>query len=562
MDNVTVNDTRKYVIGLDFGSLSGRALLVDVATGEDIADFVVPYAHGIMSECLPDSTLLPLESAVQHPRDYLDVLSSVVRGVLEKAKVSADDVIGVGVDFTAATVLPVDEELTPLCFREEFVSHPKAYATMWKDHTAAPQAALIDRVSAQRGEKHLGYLGGKCSAENGLAKVLAILQTDEAVYSAAHRILEAGDWITMLISDTDRKGYNFAASKEFWNPALGGYPSTEFMKALDPRFENVVEEKFGGDTVSYEPCCGFVSRRGAELTGLREGTAVAIPYVDGYCSMPASGVITPGKMSMVIGTSLCHFVSSVEQKQIPGLCASVYGLMYPNYTTHEGGQSSCGDLYQWFIDQCLPESYVSLARERNISVHALLREKLAESAPGSTGLICLDWFNGNRSVLSNADLSGMIVGLTLQTKPEEIYRALLEATAFGTRRILEQIVASDVAVDEIIASGGIASKDALMMQILADVTGRPIRICASAQAAAHSTAMFAAVAAGKKRGGYDTLEDAAEVMVKLLDRVYVPNEKNKEIYNKLYEQYLLLHDFFGKNSDVMKRLREIRNKGE
>ncbi len=552
---------KRYVIGLDYGSLSGRALLVNVETGEEIAESVLEYPHAILSEQLPDGTPLPVDSAIQHPQDYLDVLSTVIRDVMKKGSVSPEQVVGVGVDFTAATILPVDRDLMPICFDEKFQSHPKAYVTMWKDHTAAPQAALIDKVCAELKEKRISYLGNKCSAENGIAKVLSILQTDEEVYRSAYRILEAGCWITMLLCGEEKIGYNFAAAKEFWNPVLGGYPSKEFMKALDPRFENVVEEKFGGDLVSYDSCFGKITSRGAALTGLKEGTAVSVPFVDGFASMGACGAIVPGKMAMIIGTSMCHIVSSAKDVRIPGLFATVPDSVIPGYTTYEGGQASCGDLFAWFIDRCLPSSYHTEANERNISIHKLLREKLKDTAPGSTGLLCLDWFNGNRSILSNADLSGLIVGLTLQTKPEEIYRALLEGSVFGTRRILEQMEQYGVSIDEIVACGGIAHKDELMMQMFADITNRPIRVCASSQAPALTMAMYAAVAAGRENGGYDCLEDAVSVMSKLLDRVYRPIAENHKVYNKLYEQYLVLHDAFGIQNNVMKTLREIRAEG-
>ncbi len=552
---------KRYVIGLDYGSLSGRALLVDVASGKEVAESVCEYAHAIMSERLPDGTVLPADSAVQHPQDYLDVLSTVIRDVMHKASITPEQVIGIGVDFTAATVLPCDKDLNPLCFQERFASHPKAYVTMWKDHTAAPQAALIDRVSASLNDAHLDYLGGKCSAENGVAKTLAILQTDEAVYNAAYRILEAGDWITSLLCGTEKKGFNFATCKEFWNPVLGGYPSKEFMKALDPRFENVVEEKFGGDTVCFDPCFGVINERGAELTGLNVGTAVSCPYVDGYASMPACGVVAPGKLAMIIGTSLCHFVSTVENIHIPGIFASVPDTMYPGYTTYEGGQASCGDLFAWFLEQCLPASYYEEAKRLGMGIHQYMRSKLKDTYPGSSGLLCLDWFNGNRSILGKADLSGMILGLTLQTKPEEIYRALLESSVFGTRRILQQLESHGVEIQEIIACGGIAHKDEFMMQMFADVTNRPIRICASTQGPALTMAMYASVAAGKEKGGYDTLEQAVSVMSKLLDRIYLPDDNKHKIYNEIYEQYKIVHDIFGVDNNVMRRLKELRGEG-
>lgn len=548
----------KYVIGLDFGSLSGRAVLVNVADGDTVCDCVAEYSHAVLSENLPDGTPLPEDSALQHPQDYLDVLKTVVRGVLAKASVCAEQVIGIGVDFTSATILPVDENLVPLCFQDRFQSHPKAYATMWKDHTAAPQADAITNLCHQCNFPYLSYHGEKCSSENGLAKILSILQTDEDVYNAAYRILEAADWITMLLCGTDKKGYNMACCKEFWNRSYGGYPTKEFMKLLDPRFENVVEEKFGGDTVSYDACFGYITEAGSELTGLAVCTPVSVPLIDGYAPLAACGVIDSAKMAMTVGTSLCHMVFAPEFSNIPGIFAAVPESFYPNIVTYEGGQSSCGDHLAWFIDHCLPESYHKEAEEKTISVHALLREKLADTAPGTSGLLCLDWFNGNRSVLNDPDLSGLIVGLTIRTKPEEIYRALLEGTVFGTRKILDDMEKNGVRINEIVACGGIAQKDSFMMQMFADVTNRPIHVCASKQAAAMGAAMFATVAAGKDGGGYDSIEEAVSVMAKTLDKVYVPSEKEHRIYDKIYEQYLILHDAFGLENGVMKRLKEIR----
>ncbi len=552
---------KKYTIGLDFGSLSGRALLVDVSNGEEVAECVSEYKHAVMSDNLPDGTPLPPDSAVQHPQDYLDVLCTVIRGVLNASGISADQVIGIGVDFTSATILPVDRNLVPLCFSPEFSSHPKAYVTMWKDHTAAPQAEWFDTVCRKTGAPYLDLFGGKCAAEHGIPKILSILQTDEAVYRAAYRILEAGDWVTMLLTGTVKKGFNFAACKECWYPHLGGYPSKEFLKALDPRFENVVEEKFGGDTVSYDPCFGTITAEAAAMTGLKEGTAVSTPYIDGYSPLPACGITGPGKMSMIIGTSLCHQICDKEMVIIPGLNAIIPDSFYKGLTCYEAGQSSCGDQLAWFIDSCVPASYYAEANNLGIGIHQLLRQKLEGKKPGSSGLIALDWFNGNRNILSDPNLSGMIVGLTLQTKPEDIYRALLESSVFGTRRILETMLQGGLQIDEIVASGGIARKDPFMMQMFADVTNRTIRVCGSKQAPALSAAMFAALAAGEERGGYDTIEQASSAMSNLLDLQYVPNPENHTLYNVLYEQYLIIHDCFGKENTVMKRLREIRKNG-
>lgn len=550
----------KYVIGLDFGSLSGRALLVNAKTGEEIAEAVHEYEHAVLYDALPDGTPLPEGSAVQHPRDYLNALRTV-RTVMEKAGVSPEDVIGIGVDFTSATILPVDRDLTPLCFQEKFSNRPKAYATMWKDHTAAPQAKAIETLFRDTDPGYLDYCGGICSPENGLAKVLCILQEDPEVYGEAYRILEAGDWITMLLTGDETKvGYNFAICKLFWMKDRGGYPPDSFMKKLDPRFEHVVEEKFGGDAVCFDACFGYITQRAAELTGLTVGTPVSVPIIDSNSSIAACGAIADGRMSMVVGTSLCHILLSKRRDPIPDPYLIAPDCPFEGYTVYEYGQACGGDHLQWYLENCLPASYYTESSERNMGIHALLREKLRETKPGESGLLSLDWFNGNRSVFNDPNLSGLIVGLTLQTKPEEIYRALLEGTVFGTRRIFDSIRAAGLAINQIVACGGIAKKDAFMMQMFADVTGMPIRVASSAQAVALGSAIRASAAAGASRGGYDSIEDACASMGKLDEREYLPNEEYRAIYDDLYAEYLKLHDAFGKTNGVMKRLRDLRSR--
>ena len=548
----------RYVLGLDFGSLSGRALLVDAGTGETVAESVYEYPHAVMYRALPDGTPLPDGSAVQHPQDYLDALSITVQRVKELSGCNADEIIGIAVDFTSATMLPVDRDLTPLCFDPKFSSQPKAYVTMWKDHTAAPQAELFDRICNETGAPYLAFCGGKCSAENGLAKVLCILQTAPEVYHAAYRILEAGDWITMLLTGEDRMSYNFAAYKQFWVRSLGGYPSKEFLRALDPRFESVVEDKFGGDTVTLNSRIGVLTESYASLLGLKAGTPVAPALIDSNAGIPACGVYGENVLTMIVGTSLCHLVQGTEFHAENGFLGITPDGLYEGLTSYEAGQSSCGDHMEWFLNNCLPASYTEEAKARGLGVHALMREKLSATRPGESGLLCLDWFNGNRSIYNDPDLSAMIVGMTLQTKPEEIYRALLEGTAFGTRRIYDNMIASGVAIDAIVACGGIALKDPLLMQIFADVLNRPIRVCASKQAPALGSAIRAAVAAGSCGGGYDTMKDAVTAMARLSDRVYEPNPACNAIYESLYQQYLKLHDAFGQENGVMKRLRELR----
>lgn len=545
---------KQYVIGLDFGSLSGRALLLDLQTGDEVGEATVNYAHAVMTDALPDGTPLPAGSAVQHPQDYLDVLTEAIPSVLRQAGIDAAQVVGIGVDFTASTVLPVDRKMRPLCFDPRFSSHPKAYVTMWKDHTAAPQAEKIDAVASERREDLWMHCGRKCSAENGLAKILCMLQTDPEVYEAAFRILEAGDWIVSVLTGTEKRSYNIASLKEFWCPDCGGYPSEAFLEALDPRFRSVVSEKFGGDTVSREPCFGVVTESASALTGLRPGTAVAVPCIDGNMALPACGITDAGRMGLVVGTSLGHLICSPENLEVPGIFSTAVDGLYPGLTFYEAGQSSCGDHLSWFLENGLPASYREEAERKDIGIHALLREKLKDTLPGTSGLLCLDWFNGNRSILSDSKLSGMLVGLTLQTKPEEIYRALLEGTVFGTRRILDRLEECGLGIREIVACGGIARKDGFMMQMFADITDRPIRICASSQAPARAAAMFAAVAAGC----YSSIVEASQDLARIQDTAYFPNPEHHRIYDRLYAQYLRLHDFFGAPDSPMHDLWDIR----
>jgi L-ribulokinase len=297
----------------------------------------------------------------------------------------------------------------------------------------------------------------------------------------------------------------------------------------------------------------------AEITGLLPGTAIAVSNVDAHVAVPAVGIVEPGKMLMIIGTSTCHMVLDTEEKMVPGMCGVVEDGIIPGFMGYEAGQSCVGDHFEWFINNCVPGSYMKEARDRGINLHKLLREKAQKYKPGETGLLALDWWNGNRSVLVDADLTGLIIGLTLTTKPEEIYRALIEATAYGTNMIIDTFENSGVAINELYACGGIAGKDEFMMQIYSDVTNREIRISASPQTVALGSAMFGAVAAGKEKGGYDTIYEAAKKMAKVKDEYYKPNPENVRIYKELYKEYKMLHDYFGRGTnDVMKRLKKMK----
>ncbi|HEX9060951.1 MAG TPA: ribulokinase [Clostridia bacterium] len=552
--------TKKYSLGIDFGTLSGRAVLVEVETGNVVAVSVKEYTHAVIDEYLPDGkTKLGPDWALQHPKDWLEVFEETIPSVLRESGVSADDVIGVGVDFTACTILPADKAGVPLCFKDEFKSNPHAWPKLWKHHAAQDEANRINEIAKQRGEKFVDRYGGKQSSEWAVAKVWQVLNEAPEIYEAMDRWIEATDWVTWQLTGVEKRQLCTAGYKGIWHKK-DGYPSKEFFKALDLRLENYVSEKLSDEILPLGSKAGEISEAAAKITGLKQGTAVCVGNVDAHVSIPAVGITEPGKMLMIVGTSTCDILLGTEEKIVPGMCGVVEEGAMPGFYAYESGQSCVGDHFDWFVKNCVPADYIKEANEKGISIHKLLREKASSLKAGESGLVALDWWNGNRSVLVDVDLTGLIIGCTLQTKPEEIYRALIEATAFGKRVIIEAFRESGVPVNELYACGGIASKDDFMMQIYSDVTNMELRIGASSQTPALGAAMFAVVAAGKERGGYDSIFDAANVMGKVKDKVFRPIPENVEAYNKLYAEYKLLHDYFGRGAnDVMKRLKNIKS---
>ncbi|MGL4650597.1 MAG: ribulokinase, partial [Caldilineaceae bacterium] len=338
-----------------------------------------------------------------------------------------------------------------------------------------------------------------------------------------------------------------------------GFPPGDFYKALDPRLENLVDEKLSRPIRNLGEKAGGLSAQAAAWTGLRPGTAVAIGNVDAHVAVPASSVTEPGRMVIIMGTSNCHMVMGEEEHVVPGMCGYVEDGIIPGLYGYEAGQSCVGDHFAWFTENCVPGAYEREAAARSISVHELLEEKASKLKPGASGLLALDWWNGNRSVLVDVDLTGMLIGATLATKPEEIYRALIEATAYGTRIIIETFEANGVPVHEIVATGGLPDRNKLLMQIYSDVSGRPIKVSAAKQGGALGSAMFGAVAAGKDAGGYDSIVDATSAMARLRDERYEPNPAATEVYDRLFAEYLGLHDYFGRReNDVMKRLKALK----
>lgn len=548
----------KYTIGVDFGTLSGRAVLVDTTTGEEVAVAVHGYAHGVMDDKLPDGTPLGVDWALQHPRDYLDVFRITIPEVMRQASVTPDQIAGVGIDFTACTMLPVMEDGTPLCFLDEFKGRPNAWIKLWKHHAAQAEANRLNAVAEERGERFLKRYGGKISSEWMIPKIWQTVNEDPGIYDAAARFIEAADWVVWQLTGTESRNTCTAGYKAIWHKHEG-YPSNDFFKALHPAMERLVDEKLSRNLMPVGTKAGVISPAAARLTGLKEGTAVAVANVDAHVSIPAVGITASGKMLAIIGTSTCHMLLGDTEKEVPGMCGVVEDGIIEGFFGYEAGQSCVGDHFQWFVENCTPAEYKAEADARGIDLHALLTEKAALLKPGESGLVALDWWNGNRSVLVDVDLTGMIVGMSLTTRPEEIYRALIEATAYGTRMIIDTFEENGVPVDEFYAAGGIAEKNAFVMQIYADVIGREIKISGSPQAPALGSAMFGAVAAGKVAGGFDTIQEAATVMAKVKDYTYKPIAGNARAYEKLFAEYRILHDYFGSGAnDVMKRLKLIR----
>lgn len=551
--------SKKYTIGIDYGTLSGRAVLVDTATGEEAATAVKVYPHGVMDEYLPDgkTKLLP-DWALQHPQDYLDVLSETIPAILKEGNATADEVIGLGIDFTACTMLPTDSLGKPLCFYEDLKSNPHSYVKLWKHHAAQDEANKLNKIAEERGEDFLKRYGGKISSEWLIPKIWQMLDEAPEIYERAGKFMEAADWVIMQLTGTEARNSCTAGYKAIWHKQKG-YPSKEFFKALDARLENVVVEKLSTDIYPIGAKAGELTVAAAKLTGLKPGTAIAVANVDAHVAVPAVGITDEAKMLMIMGTSTCHILLGTEEKIVPGMCGVVEDGVIPGYLGYEAGQSCVGDHFEWFVENAVPKSYMKEAEEKKVNIHTLLTEKASALKVGESGLVALDWWNGNRSVLVDVDLTGLILGCTLLTKPEEIYRALIEATAYGTRMIVETFRENGVPIKELYAAGGIAEKNKLMMQIYSDVTNMEIRIAGSPQTPALGSAMFGALAAGKEKGGYDSIVEAAKYLSKVKEEYYKPIPENVETYNKLYAEYKTLHDYFGRGeNNVMKRLKKIK----
>ena len=543
---------KKYSMGIDFGTLSARAVIVDISNGEEIAESVMEYPHGVMSDSLLGEITLPDGYALQHPKDYLDCLYYVTNNVIKKSEVNSDDIIGVGIDFTASTVMPVTKDGTPLCFFDEYKSNPHAYVKLWK-HIAAQKEAdeITEKLSIFHPEKLKSY-GGKISSQWLFPKVLQILREDEELYNNTYRFMEAGDWIVMMLTGSEGTSICNAGFKALWDEKEG-YPSKEFFEAVDLRMKNIVGDKICTKILKMSDAAGFVTNDASKNTGIKEGTRVAPAFIDAHAALPALGITAPGSLLMILGTSSCHILLGETKGNIPGIAGCVKDGIIDGLYAYEAGQSCVGDSFDWFIKNCVPHSYYMDVEKSGVNIHKYLREKAKKLKPGSNGILALDWWNGNRTPYDDGNLTGLIVGLNLSTKPEEIYRALIEATAYGTRFIIELYENSGVDIKTLYATGGIAEKDELFMQIYADVLQREILLSQTSQGCALGSAVLGSV----EDSGHKDIFEASRKMGRVKEFSYKPNPENKAQYDILYDEYKKLSETFA-NDGLMKTLKSIK----
>ncbi|HEX2971036.1 MAG TPA: ribulokinase [Tepidisphaeraceae bacterium] len=544
----------RYSIGFDYGTESVRVLVVDIETGRIAGQAMSNYEHGVIDHVLPGTNQkLPPDYALQHPRDWLDNLAVACKSALRAAKVTPDQIVGIGVDFTSCTMLPCLRDGTPLCLTEQFRKTPLAWPKLWKHHGAKAETDRINQIARERKEAWLARYGGIIGLEWFFPKVLETLQQEPKAYEAAEVWIEAGDWLVWqltsglfprcdagkVVRSTCQAGY-----KAMWNRQTG-YPSSEYFAAVNRRMSSVITEKMPGTLLAPGQRAGLLTESAAKLLGLRAGIPVSAAIIDAHAGVPGAGVAAPSTMVMVMGTSSCQMMTSRIEQLVPGIAGVVEGGILPGYFGYECGQASVGDAFAW------------VAKTLN-RPHAELNKHAAELLPGSGGVLALDWLNGCRTPLMDGRLSGSFLGITLNTQPEQLYRAVMEATAFGVKWIVETLREGGVPVRRFVASGGLPSKSPLLMQIYADVLNARIALPETDQSVAMGAAILGCIAAGRETTGYSTISQAIHAMSRLrTDLEYVPDAKARKQYDKLYTLYRSLADNNGTVATVMRKLREL-----
>jgi len=535
---------RRCSIGVDFGTESGRVLVLDAGSGEELGVSVVPYPSAVIDRELPSTgERLPPDWALQDPDDWVKVLEDGIPAAVADAGVEPGEIVGLGIDFTSCTVLPVTDDSTPLCRLDEFRERRHAWPKLWKHHAAQPVADRLNEVAAERDEPFLSRYGGRISSEWYFPKLIEVWNEDREVYDACTAFIEATDWIIWHLTGSQVRQSATAGYKAMWSPEEG-LPPTEYFEAAYPGFSDPAE-KLGTEFVPLGSKAGTLTAERAERLGLTEDVAVAVGNVDAWVSVPGAGVTSPSTFVTVIGTSTCSMIVSPDEVRLPGITGVVRDGILPGLYGYEAGQAAVGDMLAWFVR--------TLDGDRD--TYARLEGEASRFGPGETGLLALDWFNGNRSILADADLSGAVFGLTLHSSPAEIYRALLEAIAFGNRRIIDNFTENGLDISEIVAVGGIAERSPLTMQLIADTSGLTVHVPSWREIPARGSALFGAVAAGV----YEDIDAAIAATRPSSSRTYQPEPAAKEVYDRVYAIYRTLYEKLGQTEvELLHGLKKIR----
>jgi len=550
----------KYSLGIDFGSLSARAVLVNVSNGSPVSEYICEYTHGIIEGSWLGKKL-PDELFLQIPQDYIQALSACVSGVIKNSHTDPRNIICMGVDSTSATIIPCQEDGAPLCSRPEFTDSPFAQALMWKSHSTQKEVEDILSSAERNHEVFMEYSGKTIPSNTGIPKLLHLVRNAPDVYEATSRYYDLCDWIVRLLTDVDSMNTASAGGKFLWTPETG-WPSNDFFADLDERMRYIARDKLPGKVLRINQSAGTVTEAGAKLTGLAAGTPVVTGLPDGISPLAAAGISSAEKLMLVIGTSASGFVLNKNRASVKGLYGMLSNSPYEDYYTYETGLQSFGDTLAWFLENCCPSSIKECCQSSG-EVFDLLSRKAELLTPGESGLLAMNWWNGNRSILVDGSLTGVIMGMTLATRPEEIYRALVEGMAFNFRMIKDEFHKNGIFVKETIAVGGIPMKNPFIMQLIADIMGGRILVPRSVHMPALGSAIFATWAVGSERDGYNTIEESVEHMsVKDYDE-YFPNLQNTEKYEGLYQLYVEMCEYLGENVESpIKKLHALKTVGQ
>ena len=543
---------KKYVIGIDYGTLSARAIIADAENGNILPHKTsFTYPHAVMTELAGKP--LPSDFALQHPRDYIDALEALIPELIEKNQVPAQSISGIGIDFTACTIFPLGKNGSPLCFDTRFEENPHAYSKLWKHHGADKYAPLFEKAATGDNSYLPGMTGGIISGEFLFPKLYEIYKDAPEVYESTSVFVNAGDYIASLLTKNNIHSMAYAVIKEHYDNYGGkGYPHESFFEGVENGFSDILS-KIDKNLQSVGSSAGRLCKEWADRLGLTEETAVAVPIIDAHGALSAAG-IEDRRAAIAIGTSAVIAVMTSDYSLVHGIHSQGYEATAENLFSLEAGVRAMGDLYDWFVKNCVSAEYERRAKESGMNIHAYLRSLAEKKKIGESRLIALDWFNGNRTVIPNDKLSGMILGMTLATRPEDIYRALIESTVFELRRVYDNYVESGVKIDSIIATGGIPLKDPMLMQILADNLNMPVACLESTEATALGSAVYGATAAGI----YQTVAEASRRMKQPIAKTYYPITENSRAYDRLYREYCTLYDYFAKGDNkVMERLHDM-----